>query len=179
MIFYSDLLSVVLCSFRVSFFFFFQAEDGIRDLTVTGVQTCALPILQEVEGRLRTIRQRLPAIVDERAARLQERVKRLLEGAGAGRDSVDQSRLAQEVALLADRSDVSEELTRLDSHLDQFRAFLRKTEPVGRSLDFLLQEMNREINTIGSKVGDTVVTQEVVAVKAELEKIREQVQNVE
>src|SRR2546425_230641 len=135
--------------------------------------------LQEVEGRLRTIRQRLPAIVDERAARLQERVKRLLEGAGAGRDSVDQSRLAQEVALLADRSDVSEELTRLDSHLDQFRAFLRKTEPVGRSLDFLLQEMNREINTIGSKVGDTVVTQEVVAVKAELEKIREQVQNVE
>ena len=119
------------------------------------------------------------AIVDERAARLQERVKRLLEGAGAGRDSVDQSRLAQEVALLADRSDVSEELTRLDSHLDQFRAFLRKTEPVGRSLDFLLQEMNREINTIGSKVGDTVVTQTVVAVKAELEKIREQVQNVE
>src|SRR5439155_246511 len=70
--------------------------------------------LQEVEGRLRTIRQRLPAIVDERAARLQERVKRLLEGAGAGRDNVDQSRLAQEVALLADRSDVSEELTRLD-----------------------------------------------------------------
>src|SRR5437879_3791084 len=74
---------------------------------------------------------------------------------------------------------VREGLTRLDSHLDQFRAFLRKTEPVGRSLDFLLQEMNREINTIGSKVGDTVVTQEVVAVKAELEKIREQVQNVE
>src|SRR5213593_744551 len=135
--------------------------------------------LQEVEGRLRTIRQRLPAIVDERASRLQERIKRLLESAGAGRDSVDQGRLAQEVALLADRSDVSEELTRLDSHLAQFRAFLRKTEPVGRSLDFLLQELNREINTIGSKVGDTVVTQEVVAVKAELEKIREQVQNVE
>ena len=135
--------------------------------------------LQEVEGRLRTIRQRLPAIVDERASRLQERIKRLLESAGAGRDSVDQGRLAQEVALLADRSDVSEELTRLDSHLAQFRAFLRKTEPVGRSLDFLLQELNREINTIGSKVGDTVMTQEVVAVKAELEKIREQVQNVE
>src|SRR5207245_10912611 len=99
--------------------------------------------------------------------------------AGAGRDSVDQGALGQEVARAADRSDVSEGLNRLDSHLAQFRAFLRKTEPVGRSLDVLLQELNREINTIGSKVGDTVVTQEVVAVKSELEKIREQVQNVE
>src|SRR2546426_198537 len=156
-----------------------KALDQMRRHEGRTLERDLLARLQEVEGRLRTIRQRLPAIVDERAARLQERVKRLLEGAGAGRDSVDQSRLAQEVALLADRSDVSEELTRLDSHLDQFRAFLRKTEPVGRSLDFLLQEMNREINTIGSKVGDTAVTQEVVAVKAELEKIREQVQNVE
>jgi len=156
-----------------------KALDQMRRHEGRTLERDLLARLQEVEGRLRTIRQRLPAIVDERAARLQERVKRLLEGAGAGRDSVDQSRLAQEVALLADRSDVSEELTRLDSHLNQFRAFLRKTEPVGRSLDFLLQEMNREINTIGSKVGDTVVTQEVVAVKAELEKIREQVQNVE
>ena len=92
---------------------------------------------------------------------------------------MDQGRVAQEVALLADRSDVSEELTRLGSHLDQFRGFLRKSEPVGRSLDFLLQEMNREVNTIGSKVGDTAVTQEIVALKAEFEKIREQVQNVE
>ncbi len=156
-----------------------KALDQMRRHEGRTLERDLLARLQEVEGRLRTIRQRLPAIVDERAVRLQERVKRLLEGAGAGRDSVDQSRLAQEVALLADRSDVSEELTRLDSHLDQFRAFLRKTEPVGRSLDFLLQEMNREINTIGSKVGDTMVTQEVVAVKAELEKIREQVQNVE
>src|SRR5256712_7712031 len=125
--------------------------------------------LQEVEGRQHTIRNRLPAIVAGRASRLEERIKRLLESAGAGRDSVDQGRLAQEVALLADRSDVSEELTRLASHLAQFRAFLRKTEPVGRSLDFLLPELNREINTIGSNVGDTVLIQDVVDVKAALE----------
>ena len=80
---------------------------------------------------------------------------------------------------MADRSDVSEELTRLESHLAQLRGFLRKSEPVGRRLDFLLQEMNREVTTIGSKVGDAMVTQEIVAAKAELEKIREQAQNVE
>ena len=127
----------------------------------------------------RSIGLRLPAIVQERQGRLQERVNRLLESTGGGKDGVDQGRVAQEVALLADRSDVSEELTRLGSHLDQFRNFLRKSEPVGRSLDFLLQEMNREVNTIGSKIGDTAVTQEIVALKAEFEKIREQVQNVE
>jgi uncharacterized protein (TIGR00255 family) len=135
--------------------------------------------LQESARRLRTIRLRLPTMAQERQARLQERVNRLLESAGGGKGGVDQARVAQEVALLADRSDVSEELTRLDSHLDQFRVFLHKSEPVGRSLDFLLQEMNREVNTIGSKVGDTAVTQEIVALKAEFEKIREQVQNVE
>ena len=94
-------------------------------------------------------------------------------------DLVRRARIAQEIALLADRGDVSEELTRLESHLRQFRNFLRKSEPVGRSLDFLLQEINREVTTIGSKVGDLAVTQEILAVKAELEKIREQVQNVE
>jgi uncharacterized protein (TIGR00255 family) len=135
--------------------------------------------VEEIERHLAAIRRRLPDIVQEYAARLRGRVTRLLEGMGEGKDRIDPSRLAQEVALLADRSDVSEELTRLDSHLAQFRGFLRKSEPVGRSLDFLLQEINREITTIGSKVGDVAVTQEIVAVKAELEKVREQVQNVE
>ncbi|HLG43926.1 MAG TPA: YicC/YloC family endoribonuclease [Nitrospirales bacterium] len=135
--------------------------------------------VDEIERHLAAIRRRLPDIVQEYAARLRGRVTRLLEGMGEGKDRIDPSRLAQEMALLADRSDVSEELTRLDSHLEQFRGFLRKSEPVGRSLDFLLQEINREITTIGSKVGDVAVTQEIVAVKAELEKVREQVQNVE
>jgi uncharacterized protein (TIGR00255 family) len=135
--------------------------------------------LYEMERRLRTIRQRLPELVQEQTARLRERVNRLLEGIAEGKKGLDPARLAQEVALLADRSDVSEELTRLESHLRQFRVFLRKSKPVGRSLDFMLQEMNREITTIGSKVGDESVTQEIVMTKAELEKIREQVQNVE
>lgn len=156
-----------------------KALDRMRRHEGRTLERDLLARLQEIAGRLRTIRLRLPAIVQERQARLQERVNRLLEGSGGGKDGVDQVRIAQEVALLADRSDVSEELTRLDSHLDQFRTFLHKPEPVGRSLDFLLQEMNREVNTIGSKVGDTSVTQEIIALKAEFEKIREQVQNVE
>ena len=156
-----------------------KALDRMRRHEGRTLERDLLTRLQEIMGHLRAIRLRLPAIVQERQARLQERVNRLLESAGGGKDGVDQGRVAQEVALLADRSDVSEELTRLDSHLDQFRHFLRKSVPVGRSLDFLLQEMNREVNTIGSKVGDTAVTQEIVALKAEFEKIREQVQNVE
>ena len=135
--------------------------------------------LDEIERRLTAIRLRLPVLLQEYHARLQARVNRLLEGVEGAKERMDHGRLAQEVALLADRSDVSEEVTRLDSHLRQFRSLLRKSEPVGRSLDFLLQEMNREVNTIGSKVGDVAVTQEVVAAKAELEKLREQVQNVE
>src|SRR5439155_9242715 len=114
-----------------------KALDEMRRQEGRTLERDLLARLQEVEGRLRTIRQRLPAIVDERAARLQERIKRLLESAGAGRDSLEKSRLAQELAFLADRSDVSEELTRLDSNLAKFRAFFGKTEPMGRSRDFL------------------------------------------
>jgi uncharacterized protein (TIGR00255 family) len=135
--------------------------------------------LKGIEQRITTIRHRLPQLVQEHAGRLQARVNRLLEGSPTGRGALDPARLAQEVALLADRGDVSEELTRLESHLEQFRHFLRKPTPVGRSLDFLVQEISREVATIGSKVADLAVTQEVLAVKAELEKIREQVQNVE
>ena len=135
--------------------------------------------LEEIEQRLSAIRQRLPQIMKEHFDRLQVRVNRLLEGAQAGSAALDPARVTQEVALLADRGDVSEEITRLESHLRQFRNFLRKSEPVGRSLDFLLQEINREVTTAGSKVGDLAVTQEILALKAELEKIREQVQNVE
>lgn len=135
--------------------------------------------LSEIERRLTTIRHRLPALVQEYQVRLGARINRLLEGVEGGKDRIDPGRLAQEVALLADRSDVSEEVTRMESHLQQFKGLLHKSGPVGRNLDFLLQEMNREINTIGSKVGDVSVTQDIVAAKAELEKIREQAQNVE
>jgi len=92
---------------------------------------------------------------------------------------LDDERLAKEVVLFADRCDITEELTRLESHFQQFRASLKSAEPVGRTLDFLAQEMNREINTIGSKANAAEISQQVVKMKAELEKIREQVQNIE
>ena len=92
---------------------------------------------------------------------------------------IDDERLCKEVVLFADRSDITEELTRLESHFQQFRECFKSTEPVGRTLDFLSQEMNRELNTIGSKSNAVEISQVVVRLKAELEKIREQVQNIE
>jgi uncharacterized protein (TIGR00255 family) len=96
-----------------------------------------------------------------------------------GTGDVDPGRLHQELAVYADRADISEELTRLRSHLMQFDGALKSQEPVGRTCDFLLQEMGREVNTIGSKAGDAEIAGHVVRIKGELERIREQVQNVE
>jgi uncharacterized protein (TIGR00255 family) len=92
---------------------------------------------------------------------------------------VDETRLAQEVALMAERRDVAEELARLESHLDQFHQTLTSPDPVGRKQEFLLQEMLREVNTIGSKSGDSDISQAVLAIKGFLERLREQVQNIE
>ena len=117
---------------------------------------------------------RAPVAVAESGARLKERVAQLLVDT-----TLDEGRLAQEIAIMADRSDVTEELVRFNSHLQQFDRALELAEPVGRKLDFLLQEMNREVNTIGSKGGDVEITPLVVELKAELEKIREQIQNIE
>ena len=88
-------------------------------------------------------------------------------------------RLHQELAIYADRSDITEELVRLNAHMIQFEQTVQGTEAVGKTLDFLLQEMNREVNTIGSKANDLAITSSVVQMKAELERIREQIQNVE
>ena len=94
-------------------------------------------------------------------------------------NAVDPQRLAQEVAVLADRADIAEELTRLRSHLEQFHVTLEARKPVGRKLDFVIQELNREINTIGSKATDVGISQAVIEIKSELERLREQVQNLE
>jgi uncharacterized protein (TIGR00255 family) len=120
------------------------------------------------------IEKRIPQLTTALRDKLQGRVQELLQGS-----MVDSQRLEQEVAFLAERSDVTEELVRLNIHGKQFLAYLSEKEPVGRKMDFLLQEMNREINTLGSKIGDADVAQLVVNLKSELEKIREQVQNVE
>jgi uncharacterized protein (TIGR00255 family) len=122
-----------------------------------------------------TVRIRAPQVVEEYRTRLTRRLEELLGQA----TMVEPQRLAQEVALFADRCDISEELQRLTSHLGQFREALAGGDSVGRKLDFLVQEIGREINTIGSKANDATITNSVVEAKSELEKIREQVQNVE
>jgi uncharacterized protein (TIGR00255 family) len=130
--------------------------------------------LAAVEGLLGALEADAPRQVSAQKERLQARLSDLLDGR-----PLDVGRLEQEVAILADRSDVTEEFARLRSHLGQFRALLAEGGNQGRRCDFLLQEMNRETNTIGSKAADAQTSHRVVALKAELEKIREQVQNVE
>ncbi len=112
------------------------------------------------------------------ARRLTERVRRLIDDAGAG-GALDPGRLAQEIAVLAERADITEELVRLTSHLDQARALLGQAGAVGRRLEFLVQEIGRELNTIGAKATAAEISTAIVDAKAALEKIREQVQNVE
>jgi uncharacterized protein (TIGR00255 family) len=106
--------------------------------------------------------------------KLIQRIHRLIDDI-----DVNEDRLAQEVAFMAEKSDITEELVRAKSHLEQFKDYMAKDDVVGRRLDFLLQEINREVNTIGSKASDSLISQVVVEIKAELEKLREQTQNVE
>lgn len=120
------------------------------------------------------IGKRSPQMVIEYRQKLKTRLDQLLDV-----NVIDENRLAQEVALLADRSDITEELVRLSSHFNQLDETLQCVEPVGRKLDFLIQEINREVNTIGSKSSDTVITTIVIQIKAEIEKMREQIQNIE
>jgi uncharacterized protein (TIGR00255 family) len=113
------------------------------------------------------------------AQRYREQLLERIKSAGLEAPGVDDERLLKEVVYFADRSDISEELARLQSHFQQFEDCRKSKEPVGRTLDFLAQEMNREVNTIGSKANDSRISREVVILKAELEKFREQAQNVE
>ena len=130
--------------------------------------------LKLVRESLRKIQQLHPAVVRKHRLSLHERILK------AGTDiPIDDERLVKEVIFFADRSDISEELTRLDSHLAQFAHTLRKNEPVGRTLDFITQEINREFNTLGAKANDAEISQFVVVCKAEMERIREQIQNIE
>ncbi|HSL48868.1 MAG TPA: YicC/YloC family endoribonuclease [Candidatus Deferrimicrobiaceae bacterium] len=125
-------------------------------------------------GHVDTVARRAPAAVERRAARLRERMQAMLAGA-----EIDQARLATEVAVWADKTDVTEELARLRAHLAQLTALLAGDGPVGRTLDFLIQEINREVNTIGSKADDLEISQAVIAAKSTLEKMREQAANLE
>lgn len=130
-----------------------------------------LDLLAEVRKQ---IGERIPELTAQKQEALRERVTKI-----AAEVDLEPSRLAQEIALIADKADVTEELVRLTSHIDQFRHFLGKAEPVGRRLDFLLQEFLREINTMASKISDATIAHQAVELKNEVEKMREQVQNLE
>jgi uncharacterized protein (TIGR00255 family) len=124
---------------------------------------------------VKSIESRAPQIVKEYRDKLMDRVKELTDGTV----EIDENRIAVEVSIYADRSNITEELVRLCSHLEQLNAILDESGAIGRKIDFLIQEMNREINTIGSKSSDIEISSAVIEVKSELEKIREQVQNIE
>lgn len=120
------------------------------------------------------IRNRAKVIVESYSDKLRQRIHKLIKDI-----EIDKDRLMQEVAFMAERSDITEELIRVESHLEQFRNYMNQDDAIGRRLDFLLQEINREVNTIASKAADSYTSQLVVEIKAELEKLREQIQNVE
>ena len=130
--------------------------------------------LKAMRKQIKEIRALHPEVVKKYRAALLERIQK------AGLPiSTDDERLVKEISIFADRADVSEELTRVESHLAQFAHHLRRHEPVGRTLEFITQEIFRELNTLGAKANDAAISQRVVACKAELEKIREQIQNLE
>lgn len=134
--------------------------------------------LAGIENRLPIIEAKSETVFEEYSQRLTKRIENLLAKTEA-QIEIDKARLAQEIAYLADKSDISEEITRLKSHIEQFRAIMNEEKEVGKRLDFLTQEFNREANTIASKTNDLTVKEAALAIKSEIEKMREQVQNVE
>ncbi len=131
--------------------------------------------LRKLESLIDKIEKRAPQVVMEYKEKLKERVSELMDEDA----DLDEERLNFEVVLFADKSDINEEVVRFKSHIKQFYMSLEQDEAVGRKLDFLIQEMNREVNTIGSKANDLEIINDVMDIKAQLEKIREQVQNIE
>lgn len=156
-----------------------QAIAALRQMRTEEGGRLAVFLLERiglVEESVKRIRERGPLRLAEQVNRLKRSVKELASGA-----NVDQQRLAQEVAILADKLDIAEELDRFDSHIGSFRQSVQESgaEPVGKRLGFLLQEMVREANTTGSKANDAAILADVVMIKEELERIREQVENIE
>lgn len=165
-----------------------KLEKAVQRLTTQALTDLAAmragegkALAEDMRTRIQTIREhktlvagRSPLLAQEVYNKMKLRVEKLL-----GSDTPDLPRLFQELAVYADRGDITEEIVRLDSHMIQFEQTLNSIEPVGKTLDFLLQEIGREVNTIGSKANDAEIAGQVVLMKAELERIREQVQNVE
>lgn len=153
-----------------------EAIDGL--IVMRGTEGEALK--KDLVGRISVMREmlgviveRAPKVAEDYRLKLTERLSEILGGA------IDETRILQEVAIFTDKANIDEEITRLTAHFDRAMEYVDDTNPVGRRLDFLVQEMNREMNTIGSKSNDVVITEQVLKLKNELEKVREQVQNLE
>lgn len=165
-----------------------RIRDNLKDALDTALENCdamrlkegsALEVelqqrLDRIRGALDVIQEKAPLVLEDWSKRVREKLQQMAQGV-----EVDENRLAQEMVYFADRSDITEEIVRTRSHLAQFRNSMNGDEPVGRKLEFLVQELHREINTISSKASDATISATAVEIKVELEKMREQVQNVE
>lgn len=151
-----------------------NAADGMRQKEGARLAQVVLEHLEQLDSLVKSIKKDIPGEQRLMNERTSERIRSMAADA-----EVSDDRLAQELAILTERADVTEELSRLEIHRKQFSDLLEKSTPVGRELDFLMQEMNREVNTLSSKFRSALVVNNAVSAKAELEKIREQIQNIE
>ena len=147
---------------------------SMREVEGEKLATDLLQRIDYIENKIKEISKFSEGLVEEYIEKLRNRVKELMQT-----DVVDEARLAQEIVIYSDKCSIQEELTRLNSHINQFRTLIKEGSPIGKKLDFLIQEMNRETNTIGSKANSLDITNRVIEVKTEIENIREQVQNIE
>ena len=154
-----------------------KAIDNLSQMREQEGRKIAEDLLKRIElikGKTEKISAFSTGLIEEYVVKLEGRIKEILKN-----QEIDQSRLAQEVVIYADKCSIEEEVTRLKSHIAQLEKLLDSKEPVGKKLDFIIQEMNRETNTIGSKANSLEITNEVINIKTEIENIREQIQNIE
>ena len=146
----------------------------MREVEGTKISEDLIERLDKIQLKINEISKLSTGLIDEYVVKLEERIKEILKN-----QEIDKSRLAQEVVIYADKCSIEEEVTRLNSHISQFKMLLNSNEVIGKKLDFIVQEMNRETNTIGSKANKLEITNGVIDIKTEIENIREQVQNIE
>lgn len=154
-----------------------EATNKIVEMKAIEGEKIAQDLLQrinKIENKIMEISSKSTGLIEEYVVKLEERIKQILK-----EQEIDQNRLAQEIVIYADKCSIQEEITKLNSHIAQFKELLKKDEPVGKRIDFLIQEMNRETNTIGSKSNSLEITNTVIEIKTEIENLREQIQNVE
>lgn len=157
------------------------AVDEALEKFIKMRETEAIKLVQDMEQRIKFVSEKINEIsefsaglVNEYVVKLEARIKEMLKT-----DVVDEARLAQEIVIYSDKCSIEEELTRLSSHINQFSKLIKESSPIGKKLDFIIQEINRETNTIGSKANCLEITNRVIEIKTEIENIREQVQNIE